>query len=144
MPLVVRLQETIQEPEVDAVLQRFHFPLLCVQRLKAIGEALRAEVFETQPPLPEKVLLLQVANGVVADTKQLLKNGQEIKLTEHGTPETIISDVRLLKNVFFNLISNAIKYSDLSIDWVIRYSDDQCTAQPLLINGPQSREEHCW
>lgn len=64
---------------------------------------------------------VQVSNGdiniqdlcdlVVDEVKGLLKNNQRIE-QDHESKIVIHSDKRILKNVLFNLISNAIKYSN--------------------------------
>lgn len=64
---------------------------------------------------------VQVSNGdiniqdlcdlVVDEVKGLLKNNQMIE-QDHESKIVIHSDKRILKNVLFNLISNAIKYSN--------------------------------
>lgn len=52
---------------------------------------------------------------IIADTKQLLKSDQKIIHTIHGDDLHVIVDERILRNVIFNLMSNAIKYSDKDI-----------------------------
>jgi len=57
------------------------------------------------------VNLNELCNLVVDEVKGLLKNGQKIE--QSNTDNLVIhSDKRILKNVLFNLISNAIKYSE--------------------------------
>lgn len=48
---------------------------------------------------------------VIEEVKGLLKNGQTIEHKIEANISTISSDKRILKNILFNLISNAIKYS---------------------------------
>lgn len=45
------------------------------------------------------------------ELKGLLKQGQQLKY-EHSGPATAASDKKLLKNILFNLVSNAIKFSE--------------------------------
>jgi len=52
---------------------------------------------------------------IIEDTKQLLKSDQKIVHTVHGDDPHVIVDERILRNVVFNLISNAIKYSQEDI-----------------------------
>jgi len=57
------------------------------------------------------VNLNELCNLVVDEVKGLLKKGQKIE--QSNTDNLVIhSDKRILKNVLFNLISNAIKYSE--------------------------------
>ena len=49
---------------------------------------------------------------VMDEVKGLLKNGQKIKHHIDEDVKTIISDNGILKNILFNIISNAIKYSN--------------------------------
>ena len=49
-------------------------------------------------------------NGFMDDMHEVVKPGQQIKFTHTGSNE-VTTDKRLLKNIMFNLISNAIKFS---------------------------------
>jgi signal transduction histidine kinase len=44
-----------------------------------------------------------------------LKEGQPIKLLGDGNARSVKMDVRVVRNILFNLISNASKYSDKAI-----------------------------
>ncbi len=48
---------------------------------------------------------------VIEEVKGLLKNGQTIQHSIDDEVNSLLTDERILKNVLFNLISNAIKYS---------------------------------
>jgi len=54
--------------------------------------------------------LQDLCDLVINEVKGLLKEGQKIE-QEHEISVVLNSDERILKNIFFNLISNAIKYS---------------------------------
>jgi signal transduction histidine kinase len=76
--------------------------------------------------LPEPLELTPLFTDIVEELKLTLKPGQDIRLTSHGTERPVNSDPRVLRNVAFNLISNASKYSDenKAIDVVISYAPD--------------------
>jgi PAS domain S-box-containing protein len=60
-----------------------------------------SEEFELSPFIRE----------VISDMKTILKNAQQITYRHSGS-DTVVLDQKLLKNILFNLISNAIKFSD--------------------------------
>ena len=61
---------------------------------------------------PESIILSDVLTSIFDDMKPLLKEGQNIVLINEITEKRVVLDVKLFKNVMFNLISNAIKYSE--------------------------------
>ncbi|MBL7856786.1 MAG: PAS domain-containing sensor histidine kinase [Cyclobacteriaceae bacterium] len=61
--------------------------------------------------LPEPVLLSHFFHDIQDELKLSLKEKQTIELVIHGEEVPVYSDPRVLRNVFFNLISNASKYS---------------------------------
>lgn len=61
---------------------------------------------------------------IIEDTKQLLKSDQKIIHKVHGDDPHVIVDERILRNVIFNLISNAIKYSNKDISCDIYFKKD--------------------
>ncbi|MEM9548961.1 MAG: PAS domain S-box protein [Bacteroidota bacterium] len=58
---------------------------------------------------------------VIEDTKSLLKSKQTINHTVHGDNPVVIVDERILRNILFNLVSNAIKYSEEDINCSIHF-----------------------
>lgn len=60
---------------------------------------------------------------VIEDTKSMLKSDQVINHTITGEMSNVIVDERILRNILFNLVSNAIKYSDEDIDCHISFED---------------------
>ncbi|MBI2271661.1 MAG: HAMP domain-containing histidine kinase, partial [Bacteroidetes bacterium] len=82
---------------------------------------------------PEKFDLKAFAEEVVQEMSSVKKNGQTIEY-KHTGKETIVNlDKKLIKNIFFNLISNAIKFSD---------EDKQIDVQTLIDNKGASIVVH--
>jgi signal transduction histidine kinase len=60
---------------------------------------------------PVSFYLQEFTAEVVEEMEDLLKKNQNIIYRHTGSPEEILLDKQLLKNILINLISNAIKYS---------------------------------
>ncbi len=60
---------------------------------------------------PDAINLEELCDDVSLDLRGILKENQKIEASYVGPPRQIITDVRVLKNILFNLMSNAIKYS---------------------------------
>lgn len=60
----------------------------------------------------EEIRLQEFLSEICEEITLTLKAGQEIKLTCDGTVRRIYSDGRILRNILFNLLSNASKYSE--------------------------------
>ncbi len=60
----------------------------------------------------ESVNLKKLFTEIHEEIRLLLRDGQEIKITFETEPENIFTDERILRNILFNLISNASKYSE--------------------------------
>jgi PAS domain S-box-containing protein len=61
--------------------------------------------------IPETILVDEFIKEIKEELKPILKEGQEIMATCQWENTSIMSDRRLLRNILFNLISNASKYS---------------------------------
>lgn len=62
----------------------------------------------------EKIEIEVFMNEITEEVKAFLKEGQQIKINCDMAAKTLESDSRILRNIMFNLISNASKYSDLN------------------------------
>ena len=60
----------------------------------------------------EEIDLLEVCETVRSEMSGILKKGQSVILVSDGVEKSIFTDKRILKNILFNLSSNALKYSD--------------------------------
>lgn len=60
--------------------------------------------------MPEALNLKNYISEVISDMKAMALNGQVIH-QEHSGNEVAVLDARLLRNILFNLISNALKFS---------------------------------
>jgi PAS domain S-box-containing protein len=65
--------------------------------------------------LPEEMNLQLFIADVVSEMKTMSKNNQHIKQSHTGNEHAVL-DKKLIKNVLFNLISNAIKFSPEGAD----------------------------
>lgn len=54
----------------------------------------------------------EVFGDIIEELKLTLKPGQDIVLDTEGMKRTVVSDQKVIRNIAFNLISNASKYSD--------------------------------
>jgi PAS domain S-box-containing protein len=62
----------------------------------------------------ETVEIEHFLNEIVEEVNSFLKEGQKVKLHYPHAPGEIATDSRILRNIMFNLISNASKYSDIN------------------------------
>ena len=65
------------------------------------------------------------------EMKGLLKSGQFISYRHNGEHK-IVSDRKLLKNILFNLITNAIKFSDEHAEIEIMSDSNDCTCKIVV------------
>lgn len=65
------------------------------------------------------------------EMRGLLKSGQFISY-HHNGEHKIVSDRKLLKNILFNLITNAIKFSDENAEIEIMSDSDDCTCRIVV------------
>lgn len=60
----------------------------------------------------EQVNVHELFNDIAEEIKLMLKPGQQIEMGTRSEITSIYTDTRMLRNVLFNLLSNASKYSD--------------------------------
>jgi len=59
----------------------------------------------------ENVDLKNLFEDIIEESKMILKDGQKIELECHAKDNTLATDSRIVRNILFNLLSNASKYS---------------------------------
>jgi PAS domain S-box-containing protein len=62
--------------------------------------------------LSEEIDINEIFEDIAEELRLTLKPGQEIKISSQGPKRKILSDSKVLRNITFNLISNASKYSE--------------------------------
>jgi PAS domain S-box-containing protein len=70
----------------------------------------------------EEIHLPEFLSDISEEITPTLKAGQEIKLSCMGAVQRIYSDGRILRNILFNLLSNASKYSEPSKPIYVEYN----------------------
>lgn len=82
---------------------------------------------------------------VISELKTIVKDGQRITY-EHTGNDTVVLDQKLLKNILFNLISNAIKFSGegktIDLVSVVEPGDLQISVSDHGIGIPQEDQKH--
>lgn len=79
----------------------------------------------------EPIQLEQLFEEIIDEVRLTLKPGQFIDLSNQGPVRKIMTDPKVLRNVFFNLISNASKYSEekKAIHLIVHYDPDTIRIQ---------------
>src|SRR5690606_30374355 len=94
----------------------------------------------------EPVHVTKFFTEIQEDMRLLMKPGQSFVFDTEGTEQVIDSDPRVLRNIFFNLISNAIKYSNegKKIYITVAFSDSDVTirVRDEGIGIPQAELKH--
>jgi PAS domain S-box-containing protein len=75
----------------------------------------------------DKVVLEDFFNEILEDMIPTLKEGQHIKLIQDEDGSSVNMDIRIVRNILFNLISNASKYSDKPITLAYQISEKELT-----------------
>ncbi|MEJ1237032.1 PAS domain-containing sensor histidine kinase [Chryseolinea sp. T2] len=77
----------------------------------------------------EVISVRELLEGVREELAPTLKEGQKLKTNYESDVAEIVSDPRILRNMLFNLVSNASKYSSVgkSIEIIFSSKDGTCT-----------------
>ncbi|MBK8387918.1 MAG: PAS domain S-box protein [Saprospiraceae bacterium] len=85
----------------------------------------------------------EIVQSAIDDLKGILKPDQKFIVSVTGKPILILSDPQLLKNILFNLFSNAIKYSDDAIMVRMAFNDRMLIeVQDFGIGIPENDQKH--
>jgi PAS domain S-box-containing protein len=79
-----------------------------------LNDFLSVDKLESRQNVADKVTIdyIEYVTEIIEELRTILKNGQKINIEIVPELEQIQSDPKILKNILYNLISNAIKYSD--------------------------------
>jgi len=94
----------------------------------------------------EEVKVSDVCLVVKSELSGILKNGQVIQDEYSGIPQPLFTDQRILKNILFNLASNAVKYSPDNSEIIIHVAFDKeevmITVEDQGRGIPQEDQKH--
>lgn len=92
----------------------------------------------------QEVNLHELCELVLSEVKGLLKDGRKINHTVLNGTGSYNTDERILKNILFNLITNAIKYSKEDINCVFSYEEKGLvlTIEDRGIGIPEEDQKH--
>lgn len=81
---------------------------------------------------------------IVEDLKGMLKTGQYIRLKKDWQGTEITLDKKMLKNILYNILSNAIKYSQEPIDFEVTKEEKalKMSIRDYGIGIPQEEQQH--
>lgn len=95
---------------------------------------------------PVEFDITEFCNETIDEIKVLLKPGQEIHHRNNEAHATLFLDKKMLKNILFNMLSNAIKYSEPGqpIDCLLDISNEelQVTITDRGIGIPEEEQQH--
>ncbi len=95
---------------------------------------------------PVEFDITEFCNETIDEIKVLLKPGQEIHHRNNEVHATLFLDKKMLKNILFNMLSNAIKYSEPGqpIDCLLDISGEelQVTITDRGIGIPEEEQQH--
>ncbi len=93
---------------------------------------------------PESFILTDFAAEITDEMSPLAKPNQHILWTDRTGGETVSLDRRILKNVLYNLISNALKYSDRDVQCRSSFTTGllEIEVRDHGIGIPESEQKH--
>jgi PAS domain S-box-containing protein len=119
------ISQYIERSEIDKVKKHVHRIKSSVDNLTLIlndflslGKLEEGKIDVNREP----VHVVEFLKEVKEEITPTLKSGQEIRIDCRPPVEYFDTDVRILRNILFNLISNASKYSDVDKPIVVRCS----------------------
>jgi len=112
---VVLVEQYKERGDLDKISKHTSRVRSSVEHLTAIlndflllGKLDECKIIVTCEPVDIDTLL----QDIIEEIKPSLKEGQHIELDLKSTKKQLITDARIVRNIFFNLLSNASKYSD--------------------------------
>lgn len=94
----------------------------------------------------EEITLEEAVNDIISEVQGILKTGQKINYTHGGNSQPVWLDKQILKNTFFNLISNAAKFSpensEITIKTNIENNSIHISVSDKGIGIPKEEQEH--
>lgn len=100
-------QQTNREKHLDKIQTAVNNLTGILNDFLSIGKLEEGKIMAHIQP----VSLKRISSEVMDEMEGILKKGQKFDFTLKGIEEQFLSDKQIIKNIFFNLISNAIKYS---------------------------------
>lgn len=94
---------------------------------------------------PDSINLKEFVDDIVSEMKPLLQKGQQL-IYNHTGNEVAMLDCKILKNILFNLISNAIKFSPedkpIEISALVQNSTVKISVKDNGIGIPKEDQKH--
>lgn len=143
--LIARYKEAGLLDKQDRHIQRIESAVKTLTEI--LDEFLSLDKLEQGRVIPKfKPLSLKKATEIIVEELEpTTKNEQEIIYTHVGDPEQeVLLDKNILRNIYYNLISNAIKYSetDIEVQTEIREQKINITVKDHGVGIPEEARKH--
>jgi PAS domain S-box-containing protein len=94
--------------------------------------------------IPEYIELHDLCADIIDELSGMLGENQQLKCETFGEIKKLYVDKKILKNILFNLVSNAIKYSDTDVLLKIHYRDEDVKMDVIDwgIGIPEEDQKH--